>query len=117
MSALGPPLCLSVLSLPEVGLLAQSHQASAPYLAWVVAGGLSKQGHPLCPFRLDKTDGEAKKKAMASLVQYTKVGGQLGKSRANGPALWPPWTPDSQPSLSGYRLPSRNRSSASVMRT
>lgn len=29
---------------------------------------------------------------MASLVQYTKVRGQVGKSRASGPALWPPWT-------------------------
>lgn len=81
------------------------------------AWGPSKQGcASFCPLRLDHTGQDAKEKAMASLVQYTKVRGQVGEGRARGPALWPPRTPEPQPSLFGHRLPYKSRSSASVRR-
>ena len=55
-------------------------------------GGLSKQGcPPLRPLRLGQTGEAAERKAMASLVQYSKVRGTVGRSRDSRPALWPPW--------------------------
>lgn len=118
VSARDPPFCLPVLSLPEL-----SHRASAlaPSLhnpqPGMGAGGPSKRGCPsFSSLRLDQTDGLAKDMAMASLVQYTKVrgtGGEGSSLPSGGP--WGPLDPQS--SLFGHRLPLKNHSSASVMRT
>lgn len=52
-------------------------------------GGLSKQRcPPPSPLRPAQTGGDAEK-AMASLVQYSKVKGTVGGSQACRPARWP----------------------------
>lgn len=112
----GPSTHLSILSLPEVGPGSWHPPCPAWDGGWGT-GGPSKQGClPLCPFRLGQT-GEAERKAMASLVQFSKVRGAGWGQSGRGTCPRPPDHVGQPASLFGRRFPSRNHSSASVMRT